>query len=1191
MPDTFTLNLFGGVTLLRNGAPVSQLTSRKALALLIYLACTRQTHSREKLADLLWDATSTTQSLSNLRTILTRLRPHIGDLITATRDTVAIDPTQPLSVDIVAWERTLAALGQPVDDVTVAHLQTTLQIYSGEFLAGFHVPDASGFTGWATVERERLHFSALRAHGTLANGYEIGGHYGAALSVVQQLLALEPLDEAAHLQAMRLLFYTGQRAAAVAHYATCCDLFAEELGAPPGAALTALHDQIQEGTLTVPGQAVSLQPPVEISPPQLPQPMTPFVGRMQELATLLAQIQQPATRLVTICGPGGVGKTRLALALGWALVGEEDGLSTHFPDGIVYVELEALPTLDQVLPALANRLGMPIERASTQASVPKAQLFAYLHGKQLLLLLDNFEHLLTESLFVAELLQQAPGVTIVVTARTRLDLHAETFFDLRGLDLANSADAQRDDLLQSDGVRLFLQSARRAWSNFPQRDDTIDDATVAAIGEICRLVGGLPLAIELAAGWVQTLTCREIADEIAQNLDLLASDLRDVPARHRSIRTIIDTAWHQLTPPEQRLLRKLSVLQGSFDRAAAQAVAGASIEVLAALARKSLLRREATHRYTLHNLIRHYAAEQLATAMVEQAETERNHSRYYANLLHDWQPALYREQLQVLPPHWREEIENLRIAYLWAVAHCALVELGQMVDGLFLLFEQASRYREGAELLREGRGAVTNCAESDRSIAARLQDKFQARQAIFLYYLGHAAEAQTLLTTAVTQARAANDTQELAFTLLHMSLVALQLGAHAMATTLAAESLALYTEQVDTVGIARAHNQLGQIALLTGNHVIAAVELEAALQLAQPAHLYRLAADCLDTLGNVYWNQGDYPAAEGYFTEALHRFQDPSVANRLGEANALHNLGFVAWSQGDYATAQRHHSAALACFRQIGNRQGEGTVLSSLGRVMERLGEYGVAAQHYTAALQLAQSSGDRQNEAITQSNLGFLTYHRGNYAQAASYFSACLETCRAIGFRRYAAVALACRSLLSHLRGDQAEAEALARQALQIGEESADPTLQAYGLTQLGHALLAQEQIAAAQAAYQHALTLRQELGDIGRAQEPIAGLAACALATGERASAQSYVDTILAHLQQDTLDRTLIPVPIYWICHQVCQATGHPQAQRLLNLAYAHLRTRAIALPDDATRHAFLHEVAVHHAVVTAATVALGR
>ncbi|MEZ4662213.1 MAG: hypothetical protein R2911_32075 [Caldilineaceae bacterium] len=204
----------------------------------------------------------------------------------------------------------------------------------------------------------------------------------------------------------------------------------------------------------------------------------------------------------------------------------------------------------QLVIALAQQLGANVEGAANQAEVTPEQLWLYLRDKRLLLFLDNFEHLLAAGLFVAQLLQQAPQVTIVITAREPLGLRAEWLFDLRGLALPAPDDSGEPlaEVLQADAVRLFLQSARRAWSGFAQADHELTAADVTAVAAICRLVNGLPLALELAAGWVQTLTCAEIAAEITRGIDLLATPLRDVPERHRSIRAVIDASWHHLAP-------------------------------------------------------------------------------------------------------------------------------------------------------------------------------------------------------------------------------------------------------------------------------------------------------------------------------------------------------------------------------------------------------------------------------------------------------------------------------------------------------------------------------------------------------------------------------------------------------------------------------------------------------------------
>ncbi|MEZ4662215.1 MAG: BTAD domain-containing putative transcriptional regulator [Caldilineaceae bacterium] len=277
MTATYTLQLLGGFNLLCDGAPVSGLTSRKAQALLIYLACTRQPYSREKLADMLWDATSTEQSLSNLRTVMSRLRPHLGDWIQAVRDTVTLADAAPLAVDVVKWEAALAEHGRPVDATQAARLDEALQHYRGDFLAGFHVPDAAGFVDWALVEKERLHYLALQAHRELAAFYEAQDMLEAGLRTAQRLLTLEPLDEAAHAQLMRLLARSGQRAAALAHYDSCCNLFAAELDAPPTAALTAPMRRSATSTFA-PAEPTPASAPTAAPRYQLPQPLTPLWG-------------------------------------------------------------------------------------------------------------------------------------------------------------------------------------------------------------------------------------------------------------------------------------------------------------------------------------------------------------------------------------------------------------------------------------------------------------------------------------------------------------------------------------------------------------------------------------------------------------------------------------------------------------------------------------------------------------------------------------------------------------------------------------------------------------------------------------------------------------------------------------------------------------------------------------------------
>ena len=297
-----------------------------------------------------------------------------------------------------------------------------------------------------------------------------------------------------------------------------------------------------------------------------------------------------------------MGKTRLAIQAAEQHLNE-------FAHGGAFVPLASVGSIDEVISAIANAIKFTFFGPSD----PKEYLLSYLHEKQMLLVLDNLEQLLLENPLEAniadlliEILQQAPGIKLLVTSREALNLQEEWLFEVQGLAFPETA--QMEGFEEFDAVTLFVQRARRAFPKF-----TLSEENRAEIAHICRLVEGMPLAIELAATWMRTLSPAEIAVEIESSLDFLSTTVRDLPERHRSMRVVFDRSWQMLSPQEQQVLRNLSVFRGGFQRQAAEQVAGATLSILSTLVNRTLLRRAAAGRYDLHELVRQYSAAQLAS--------------------------------------------------------------------------------------------------------------------------------------------------------------------------------------------------------------------------------------------------------------------------------------------------------------------------------------------------------------------------------------------------------------------------------------------------------------------------------------------------------------------------------------------------------------------------------------------------
>lgn len=419
----------------------------------------------------------------------------------------------------------------------------------------------------------------------------------------------------------------------------------------------------------------------------LPHQPTPFVGRETEITEVLRLLNDHDTRLVTLLAPGGMGKTRLALEVAAQFlipaITSPAGLRNTV-QGVYFVNLAPLTVTDRIVAVIAEAVGFQFYPGGE----PKQQLLDYLREKTLLLILDNFEHLLDGVEIVGEILQTAAGVTLLATSRQRLNLRGETLYTLDGMDFPDWETPE--DALQYSAVKLFMGSARRVNPGFDLHADDL-----RYVARICRLVQGMPLGIELAASWIDALTLHEIADEIEKSLDFLETDLRDMPERHRSLRAVFDYSWNLLTDEERKIFVPLAVFRGGFSRDAAHVVVGATLRQLTALVNKSLLKRDPeSGDYSVHEMLRQYAEEKLESSG-EANTVHAAHSRYYIEALIGRTADLEgKDQLGAFKIADRE-VENGQMAWLWALTHHHFDLIGRALYPLWLQMFLRGQYQDG----------------------------------------------------------------------------------------------------------------------------------------------------------------------------------------------------------------------------------------------------------------------------------------------------------------------------------------------------------------------------------------------------------------------------------------------------------------------------------------------------------------
>jgi predicted ATPase/DNA-binding SARP family transcriptional activator/Tfp pilus assembly protein PilF len=917
-PSSLQINSLGGLQVLLNGKPLAGFVSTKVQALLIYLAVTGRPQAREKLIGLLWAAMPDADAKTNLRQALSNLRKLLPDHVSIERDAAAFNRDSLHLIDVECFETHLKT----------DRLAAAMEIYHGDFLEGFAVRDAPEFEEWALTQREHWHELALQALHTLTQRALQEGRYTDGIEAARRTLTLDPWREEAHRQLMLLQARSGQFSAALAQYETCRRLLSTELGVEPLPETTALHDRIKAAR----------------SSPRhnLPGQVTPFVGREREVATIVERLHDPACQLLTLIGPGGSGKTRLALQAASQCLGA-------FLNGVFFVSLAALQTTDLIVPAIAHALRFDFHGQSDL----KTEFLNYLRDKEVLLLLDNFEHLIDASHLMSEILQDAPAVKLLVTSRERLNLRREWLMEVPGLQVPPH-DCAPDELDDYSAAALFLQNARRVRS-----DLALNAANAAAIARICRLVDGLPLGLELAATWTHSLDCSSIAAEIERGLDILSTTQPDVPARQRSLRTVFDHSWQRLSAAEQVLFRRLAVFRGGFQREAAEAVCDASLDGLTSLIEKSLLQRRADGRFEMHELIYQYAREQLSAAPGEWAQLRDRHCRYFAAYALQRQDRLKGDTPTVPRAEIQQELDNVRSGWQQAVAsaQAPLIEaIEQYLEGLFVFWEMNSAFVEGERAFAQAAAALEAIGNQPDQRSLILRANLLARQGWYCFRLARFDESNDLIQQSLALLRQLDAWEELGYPLLFAGACAFGSGKLAEAKQLFLESCTVYRRINDTWGIAGVLNNLGQVAVALGEYDEARQFLEESLQVTEAAQIRHLRVHVLGNLSELNLALGEHQAAKPYAQQALVLARD--IEEQFSIATQLSRLGAVEMMLGEYIAAEHAFQEALDIATSLSNRWEQAACLNHLGEIMLKLDRPHDAQRHFRQALFLARSIG-----------------------------------------------------------------------------------------------------------------------------------------------------------------------------------------------------------------------------------------
>jgi DNA-binding SARP family transcriptional activator/predicted ATPase len=1004
------ITLLGKLEISLGGVPLTG-RRRKSLALLAYLAVTGKTHRRETLAGLLWGEATEVNANAGLRKVLAELRELLGSYLIVRGRQVSFNRWLPYQMDVEQFEQGLAGIGErqaaslsPEDAATLA---TAVDCYRGDFLAGFYVRHAPAFEEWVTLQRERMRLAAIDGLYTLSAYTYSQGDFERSIHYTRRLLEMEPCQEEAHRQMMSLLALSGQRELALRQYQLCRQALADTFGVTPQDETTALYQRIRAGT--------DAEVPPEERGRSLPIPPTPLIGRQADVEAVEARLLDPNCRLITILGPGGSGKTHLALEVGARLIERQPSL---FDDGIHFVPLNPLRTIDALPSAIAHHLGYLFHKDSP----PFQQLLHHLALQRLLLILDNFEHPLPSPLsertegetdYLNQLLQAAPGVKLMITSRVRLNLLGEHLHSLSGIEFP-AGEMDIDFQVGSfPAVELFVQSVRRVSPDFEP-----GDAEWSAIAEICQQVRGLPLGILLAASWASTLSPAEMAARLAVDageaetgLDFLETAWTDFPARHRSLRRVFAHSWNLLAPQERDVLANLSVFRGSFSLQAAQQVGGARLRDVRSLVEHSLVQHTTSGRYEIHELLRQFAQSELEDI----SQVRDRHCAYYAAKLEEWAADIKCERQMAAIETLDLEIDNARAAWDWAVAQGDLAIIDQAMDGLCSYYDWRYRLPEG---LSACQALIERFKDPDPLVQISQVNRILAKALAWQSAFDDTSQSERLLRQSLAYlddpATHQQDTRsERAFVLHRLALIISQTGDHAIARQMYAQSMALYEALGDRWGVANTLKGQGVLFWDSSAYAQAQELLEKSLQIYREIGNRRGIAASLSWLGNIALFQGQI---EGERLIRECRTIYAALGDHISLVESSDQASMALMMLGRYDKARDLMQERVTIDNRMEFRQD--ALHSLLASALIHLGEYQEARVHAQVGLDLARQVGDAFGLGFALVVRGWLALVDGQYESAYSLFRESAEHCETHSLKELLSWALAFQGLTEQRLG-----------------------------------------------------------------------------------------------------------------------------------------------------------------------------
>lgn len=933
------VNALGQFEIILDGEAVSWFPTDRVRALLLVLAVEPTlSMSRLTLANLLWSDVPDSAARRNLRSCLLRLKKVLGDnadaVLVATRQAIGLTATHS---DYNQFQA-LVTSDNPADWQTAADYKV------GELAAGFALKNSPLFDEWLAEKRLALVQRQRDLLQKLLDSVAVDPNVH--LRYAEQLIASDPYNDVAQRAVMTAHVALGNTSAALTHYEQYASFLQAELSTKPEPATCDLYARLIASIASRPAKLHNF-----------PRQIAPFIGRVADRDAVLARLRQESCQMVTILGAGGMGKTWLASEVARHLT------SADFADGAYFVPLVNATSEYDAIALLHRTLALPM-----QGNDMLGQVLEHLRNKRLLLVLDNLEQLSGQLRFLARLLQTAKGVKILTTSRDVVGISAEYRYPLDGIKDLHEATA------------ILWSAIKRVAPNFE-----VTPTNIAIGAVICQRLHGVPLALELAATWINTLDLDSIREEIEHAYTFLESPMLDTPDRHRSLGAIFDHSWELLQPKQQQILAAASIFRGGFDIKAARAILGAGIHDLRRLVEQSLLIKvdDRAH-YTLHELVRQFAAEKLSSA--DKATAQQAHANYYLSLVSKFEQQLVSEDALAASEVISTDLANVRAAWRWAVQMRQTELLLQMVTALSRFYALTARYSQGNQLFVETIGQLNN--DDDAALLARL-------------HIGCA-----LFRIRQVQNDQAIDSAE--------------------------KALASARSADDNVMIAQSHNYWGQALRAKGDYQAAVAQSQQALAACAYTTAHDVRADSLCNLA-IMSAFGSGMGASQTAEKALAALR--LTENKVVEVQALNVAAFASINAFELSKAYALTEAGLALSRQMGDRAGEALALNMRGRTFQFLGQYDRLYETLSASQKLYQSIDDPLGEIYILSQFAQTSLMRSKFEAALHYANQVLKLTQGRGATFHHANSLGIATLALNELGDSTTARRMVTELTQLSQ------------------------------------------------------------------------------------------------------------------------------------------------------------